>query len=161
LKSFSGLDESERQKIDIHDGLEQTLSLIEHQWHGDIEVVRDYSQLPMVDCCPGEMNQVFMNVLTNAAESIEGKGTITIRTTFRDGRIHIEIVDTGVGIEPDRLERLFDPGFSAEGPRVKAGLGLMVSLNIIRNHGGNIEVESWVGKGTTITIILPRQQLAA
>jgi signal transduction histidine kinase/Tfp pilus assembly protein PilF len=161
LKSFSGLDEGERKKIDIHDGLEQTLSLIEHQWRGNVEVVRDYRQLPLVDCCPGEMNQVFMNVLTNAADSIDGKGTITIRTTSRDGRIQIQIADTGVGIEPDRLESLFDPGFSAEGPRVKAGLGLLVSLNIIRNHGGNIEVNSRVGKGTTITIILPRQQMVA
>jgi len=161
LKSFSGLDEGEKKEVDIHDGLEQTLSLIEHQWSGDIEVVKNYSRLPLIDCCPGEMNQVFMNVLTNAAESIQGKGKITIRTAFRDGRIQIEIADTGVGIEPDRLEGLFDPGFSAEGPRVKAGLGLMVSLNIIRNHGGNIEVHSEVEKGTTFTIILPRSRMAA
>jgi two-component system NtrC family sensor kinase len=73
----------------------------------------------------------------------------------------IEIADTGVGIEPDRLEGLFDPGFSAEGPRVKAGLGLLVSLNIIRNHGGNIEVQSQVGEGTAITIVLPRPRMAA
>jgi len=161
LKSFTGLDAGERQQIDIHEGLENTLTLIEHQWRGDVNVVRDYGELPPIDCCPGEMNQVFMNVLTNAAESIDGMGTITIRTSLERECIRVEIADTGVGIAPEQMERLFDPGFSASGSRVKAGLGLLVSSNVVRRHGGDIEVQSEVGKGTTFTIILPRAELAA
>jgi signal transduction histidine kinase len=155
LKSFSRLDEGERQATDIHEGLESTLALLEHECGDRIEIIKEYGKLPAVNCRPGEMNQVFMNLLANAVESIEGEGEITIRTSARNGSVYIEVADTGAGIPRDRLERLFDPGFSHKGQRVKAGMGLLVSYNIVQKHGGKIEVASEVDKGTTFTVIVP------
>jgi len=155
MKSFSRLDEGERQQVDVHDGLESTLALLEYECKDRIGIVRNYGDVPLIDCCPGEMNQVFMNIFSNAIESIPGRGTITVSTSFRDGTIRIDISDTGSGIDPERLERLFDPDFTRRGPRVKVGLGLLVSLNIVRKHGGAIEVESEVGKGSRFTVVLP------
>jgi signal transduction histidine kinase len=161
MKSFSRLDEGVRQQVDVHHGLESTLALLEHEWKDRIEIVRDYGDVPTIDCCPGEMNQVFMNLFSNAIESIDGRGTINVRTSFHDGRIRIEIADTGSGIPAERLDNLFDPDFTRKGSRVKAGLGLLVSLNIVRKHGGTIDVKSVVGRGSRFTIILPLEESAS
>ena len=155
LKSFAHLDEAAYQKIDIHEGLEDTLTLLEHDFRDRIRVVREYGEPPKLTCNPGEVNQVFMNLLTNAAEAIRDRGTITIRTFEQDGDIHVQIIDTGVGISPRRREKLFDPGFAKKGARMKAGLGLFASANIVQKHEGRIEVESEVGKGSTFTVVLP------
>jgi signal transduction histidine kinase len=101
------------------------------------------------------MNQVFMNLLQNAAEAIKDSGTITIRTFEKDGNVHVEINDTGIGISPARRERLFEPAFAKKGSRMKAGLGLFTSANIVQKHNGRIKVDSEVGKGSTFTVILP------
>ena len=120
-----------------------------------IEIARNYGAIPSVDCYPGEINQIFMTVLSNAVESIIGEGSITIETSVANGKVRIEITDTGSGISKDRLKHVFDSGFSAKGSRVKAGMGLLVSLNIAHKHGGGIDVESEVGKGSCFTITLP------
>lgn len=158
LKSFIWLDGSERDTVDVHEGLDNALALLEHELGDRIEVVKEYGDLPAVECCVGEMNQVFMNLLTNAAEAIEGKGTITIRTFQEGENLHVEIEDDGAGIPTPRLETLFDPDFSSKGPRVKAGIGLFASLNIIRKHGGRIGVESEIGKGSKFTIVVPMEE---
>jgi signal transduction histidine kinase len=101
------------------------------------------------------MNQVFMNLLTNAKEAIDGKGTITVRTFEKKSRVHVEISDTGVGIPQTHMDRLFDPTLTKRGARVKAGLGLFTSYNILRKHKGDIEVQSEVGKGSTFTLVMP------
>jgi len=155
LKSFARLDESTFQKTDIHEGLESTLPLIEHECKEQISVVKEYGDIPQVVCYPGELNQVFMNLLTNAVQAIEGKGTITIRTFAENENVHIQIADTGVGIPPERMPRLFEPSFSQKNTRVKAGMGLFISYNIMQKHRGEIKVESEVGKGSTFTLILP------
>lgn len=158
LRSFIRLDGSEQTEVDIHDGLENTLALLESEFGNRIEIVKEYGELPVVDCCPGEINQVFMSLLTNAAEAIEGDGSIRIRTSKNNGDIRIAISDTGAGIAPDVQQHLFDPAFSTKGPRVKAGMGLLVCLNIVQKHGGRIDVDSEVGKGSTFTLVLPHDQ---
>jgi AhpD family alkylhydroperoxidase len=155
LKSFSRLDESLFQKACIHEGLDSTLTLLENELKDDITVVKEYGEVPLINCYPSELNQVFMHLLTNAVHALHGKGTITIRTFPKNDTIHVVISDTGVGILPDQKEGLFDPNFSKDGSRVKAGLGLFTSYNIVKNHNGHIEVESEVGKGSTFTVILP------
>jgi signal transduction histidine kinase len=153
--NFARLDEAEFDRVDIHQGLDNTLTLIQHEMKTGTTVVKAYGDIPKIACYPGELNQVFMHLLTNAAEAITGKGTITIRTFQENRNIQIQISDTGIGIAQDRIQHLFDPDFTKEGSRVKAGLGLFTSYNIIQKHRGEIRVESEVGKGSTFTIILP------
>jgi signal transduction histidine kinase len=153
LKKFISLDGGQREKVDIHEGLDSALALLENEIEGRITIVREYGEVEPVECCPAEINQVFMSLLTNAAEAIEGAGTITIRTSAADGEFRVAVTDTGTGMTPEVQEQLFDPAFSTKGARVKAGMGLLVSLNIVRNHGGRIEVASEPGRGSTFTVI--------
>jgi signal transduction histidine kinase len=157
LKAFAHLDEAAFQKVDLHEDLDNTLTLLEHEFGDRIEVLREYGEIPKVTCNPGEINQVFMNLLQNALEAIKDDGKISIRTFERDGKVHVQFIDTGTGISPRRRERLFDPAFAKKGSRMKAGLGLFTSANIMQKHGGRIEVESEVGKGSTFTVVLPVQ----
>ena len=157
LKSFTRLDGSERDVVDIHEGLDSTVALLENECRNRITVVKEYQELPPVDCYPGEINQVFMSLLSNAIEAIEGKGTITIRTAPSNSGIRVAISDTGVGIEDDARRHLFEPAFSTKGGRVKAGIGLFVSLNIVQKHGGRIDVDSAVGEGSTFAVMIPRR----
>ncbi len=156
LKSFTHLDEAIVQEMDLHEGLESTLTLMEHELKDRIRVVRNYGDIPNVFGRPGELNQVFMNLLTNATQAIQEEGTITIRTFVVDGKVHVEIADTGVGVPPEQMKTLFDPGFTKKGSRVKAGIGLFTSSHILQKHQGHIEVKTKVGEGSTFTVILPK-----
>lgn len=156
LKCFARLDESAFQRACIHEGLDSALTLLEHEFKDRIKVEKEYGDVPMIYCYPSELNQVFMHLLTNAVEAIRGKGIITIRTFVKDENVHVEIADTGIGILPDQKEGIFEPNFKKDGSRVKTGLGLFTSYNIVQNHKGHIEVESDVGKGSTFTVILPK-----
>ena len=155
LKGFAHLDGATYQEADLREGLENTLTLLERDFRDRINVVKKYGDIPKVVCNPGEINQVFMHLLTNAAETIKDKGTITVQTSEKDGHVQVQVVDTGAGISPKRLEKLFDPGFVKKGSRMKAGLGLFTSYSIVQRHHGRIEVESEVGKGSTFTVVLP------
>ena len=155
LKSFIRLDEASYQEVDIHEGLDSTITLLEHDFGARIEVVRDYGELPLVRCYPSELNQVFMNLLSNASQAIDGSGKITVRTNEQGGYVRVEFSDTGVGIPSEQLVTIFEPIISKKGSRVKAGMGLFTSYNIIQKHHGNIEVMSEVGAGTTFTVIIP------
>lgn len=155
LKRFISLDGGQRESVDIHEGLESALALLENEIAGRIEIVREYGNLPAVECCPGEINQVFMSLLTNAAEAIEESGTITVATTQKDGEFRVAITDTGSGMSPEVIGQLFEPAFGTKGDRVKAGMGLLVSQNIVHHHGGRIEVASEPGHGSTFTLIGP------
>jgi signal transduction histidine kinase len=155
LRRFSRLDEAEHQQADLHEGLDSTLALLQHQLKNRIEVVKDYGDIPEIDCYPNQINQVFMNVLVNAAQVIEGQGRITI-VTRRDGDcVTVSISDTGRGIAPEHMDRLFDPGFTTKGLGVGTGLGLSISYRIVQAHRGTIAVASEPGKGATFTIRLP------
>jgi len=155
LKNFTHLDKAELQRTDIIQGIENTLTVIKHELGDRISVVRRYGELPLVTGYPGELNQVFLNLLTNAAKAIEGEGTITITTEAGEGEVVVEVADTGVGIAPEQLDRLFDVGFTEGDDRVKMGWGLATVQQILRRHKGDIKVSSTVGEGSAFTVVLP------
>ncbi len=155
LRSFARLDEAEMKEADLHEGINDTLTLIHHDLKNRINVVKDYGDIPQIVCWPSRLNQVFLNILVNAAQAIPDKGEITIRTFQKDGKVHVIIGDTGEGISEDNLKKVFDPGFTTKGVRVGTGLGLSICYQIVQDHRGEIHVESRVGEGTTFTIILP------
>ncbi len=155
LKSFARLDEATFQRADLHEGLDATLTLVEHDFGERIDVVKDYGDVPPVTCNPAELNQVFLNLLTNAAEAIQEQGTITIRTSTEQGNALVRVIDNGVGLSPEQIQIIFDPSFRKTGSRVRAGMGLFVSYNIVQKHQGRIEVESTLGQGSTFTVTLP------
>jgi signal transduction histidine kinase len=155
LKSFARLDEAQIQKVDLHEGLESALTLIEPVLSERIHIEKEYGDIPRVSCHAAEINQVFMHLLTNAAQAIGAGGTITIRTRAVDDNVRVEIADTGPGISESQMRRLFDPTFSKKGTRVKAGLGLFTCSNIVGKHSGEIAVHSEMGQGSTFAVVLP------
>lgn len=155
LKSFAHLDEATIQETDLHESLDNTLTLLEHGIKDRIRVVKEYGDIPRVVCYPGELNQVFLNLLANAAQAIQGEGTIIIRTSVENGDVKVEIADNGVGIPTEQMPHLFEPSFTKTGSRVKAGLGLFTSFNIVQKHQGTINVRSKVGEGATFSVVLP------
>ena len=158
LRNFARLDEAERKRVDIHDGLESTLTLLHHKLKNRIEVVRQYGDLPEIECFPSKLNQVFMNLLVNAIHAIEDAGTITVKTEAVNDSVHITFADTGRGIEPQILSKIFDPGFTTKGVGVGSGLGLAICYQIVyEDHGGEIRVESTPQERTAFLIILPAQ----
>ncbi|NKB71891.1 MAG: HAMP domain-containing protein [Candidatus Latescibacteria bacterium] len=157
LKNFARLDEAEFQAVDLHEGIDSSLTLLESELKGRVEVVRQYGRLPLLLCYPGQLNQAFINILRNASQAIDQEGIITVRTDVLSGRVQVQIIDTGRGIPPDQLERIFEVGFSAGGSRVKMASGLSTVYNIVQRHGGEVSVESQLGQGTTVTVQLPLQ----
>ena len=160
LRNFSRLDEAEFQRVDIHEGIESTLTLLGSRIGDDISVVKEYAHLERVYCSPRQLNQVFMHLLQNAIEAIDGSGTITIRTGGTDDGIYIRVSDTGRGIPTDQLERIFDFDFRATGERMKMGFGLATDYRIVQDHHGEIHMESEVGKGTDVTVSLPIEMVS-
>jgi two-component system NtrC family sensor kinase len=140
---------------DIQMGLEDTLALLQHELKHGINIKRNYGNVPPFACYPGQLNQVFLNILINARQAIGTRGEINITTHHEDARAFIEIADNGSGIPSEHLSRIFDPGFTTKGVGVGSGLGLSICYQIIRDHHGEINVTSEVGKGTTFTLILP------
>lgn len=156
LRLFSRLDEAELKKIDIHEGLESTLRLLSRYYmSGRITLRRDYAALPLVDCYAGQLNQVWMNLLVNAAQAVCDHGEVLIRTRLVEERVAVIISDTGGGIAPEHLSKIFDPFFSTKPVGEGTGLGLSITYGIVERHGGSIHVESQLGRGTTFTVILP------
>ena len=157
LRTFSRLDEAEIKKIDIHAGMDATIRLLSQYYNSNhIILTRDYGDLPLVDCLAGQINQVWMNLLTNAAQAIgPGQGEVRIETRVENGNLAVRISDNGTGINAEDLMRVFDPFFTTKPVGEGTGLGLSISYGIIERHGGNISVESTPGKGTTFTTLIP------
>ncbi len=155
LKSFAHVDEAELKYANINEGIESTLNIVWNELKYKAEVVKEYGELPDIECYPQQLNQVFMNLLVNAAQAIEERGQIRIRTYSDGGRVYVQISDTGVGIPKENLSRIFEPFFTTKEVGKGTGLGLSMSYGIIKKHGGKIDVQSQVGKGTTFTIELP------
>ncbi len=158
LKDFSHVGAVEWQWADLDRGLDSTLNIVNNEIKYKATVVKEYGKLPPIECLPLELNQVFMNMLVNAAHAIETQGQITIRTGHKDKEVWIEFIDTGSGISPENLKRIFDPFFTTKPVGKGTGLGLSLSYGIVQKHQGRIEVESIVGQGTTFRIWLPVQQ---
>jgi signal transduction histidine kinase len=155
LRNFARLDEAELQEADLHEGLDSTLILLDHVLKNRIEVRRDYGALPRVKCYPNQLNQVFMNVISNAAQAIEGKGVIDIETRLQGDEVCVLVRDSGNGISAVDLEKIFNPGFTTKGVGVGTGLGLSISYNIVERHGGRFQVKSQPDEGTSFGILLP------
>jgi signal transduction histidine kinase len=153
--NFARLDGAEFDKVDINHSIDNTLTLMQPEIKGGTSIVKEYGDIPKIACYPGELNQVFMNLLTKSAQTIGAQGKITIRTYVDKGELHIQIADTGSGISRERLKGLFDPGFRKKGSTIKADLGLFSSYNIVKKHKGRINVESELGKGSSFTVVLP------
>ena len=155
LKSFARLDHSRLELLDIHEGLESTLTLLNHLLRDRIIVHRRYGDLPRIRCYASEINQVFANLLTNAVQAIEQSGSISLTTRLASEFAVIEIADTGAGIKPEHLHRIFDPGFTTKGVGVGLGLGLAIAYRIVEKHRGSILVHSILHQGSTFEIRLP------
>lgn len=162
MKTFARVDQAEFKHIDIHETIDAGLNILRSELRRKAEVVKEYGELPPVGCFPQKISQVFMNLLMNAVQAIEEKGTITVATRYAEtGRraddryVEIRITDTGKGIPKDNLSKIFDPFFTTKPVGQGTGLGLSIAYDIIKAHGGNILVESGEGKGTTFLVRLP------
>ncbi len=156
LKDFSHVDISDEWHFsDLHIGLDSTLNIVNNEIKYKANVVKEYGELPEVECLSSQLNQVFMNLLVNAAHAIEERGTITIRTGSKGDEVWVEIADTGKGIAPEHIKKIFDPFFTTKPIGKGTGLGLSLSYGIVQKHHGRIEVQSEVGKGTTFRVWLP------
>ncbi|MEN6585538.1 MAG: bacteriohemerythrin [Sulfuricella sp.] len=158
LKDFSHVDESTWQLADVEKGMDSTLNVVTNEIKYKAEVVKEYGGLPEVECMPSQINQVFMNLLVNAAQAIEEQGVITIRSGRSGDEVWMEVADTGKGIAPELINRIFDPFFTTKPVGKGTGLGLSLSYGIVQKHGGRIEVKSEVGKGTAMRVWLPLRQ---
>lgn len=155
LKEFSHTDSGEWQWADLHACMESTLNVVWNELKYRTEVVKEYGAVPLVYCIPSQINQVIMNLLTNAAQAIPEHGTITLRTGQAGDEAWFEISDTGVGIPPEHLHRVFEPFFTTKPVGKGTGLGLSLSFGIVHKHAGRIEVDSVMGRGTTFRVWLP------
>jgi len=155
LRSFARLDEAEFKQVDIHEALDSCLELIPPDTIGAVQVFKEYGEMPPIQAFAGRLNQVFMTLLNNAFESLKGEGTLTITTAFDGKEASISIADTGRGIAPDQLDRIFDIHFKAGEKRIKAGFPIAGCHSIVSQHHGDIKVASQVGRGSTFTITLP------
>ncbi len=154
LRHYIRVEKDYQSSYDLHEAIDSTLSLIEGL--GDrITIHKEYNDIPKVHCSPGQINQVFVNILKNAAEFIEGEGHIWITTSQEAENVVITICDDGKGIQPDNLSKVFDPFFTTKPVGSGTGLGLSLSYGIIEQHGGSITVKSELDKGTTFTLCLP------
>jgi signal transduction histidine kinase len=162
LKDFSRVqDDSDWQWVNLHQGIDATLNIVNNEVKYRADVVKQYGDLPEIECLPSEINQVVMNIVVNAAHAIgPARGTITIRTEAVGDHAVLEISDSGCGIPKENLSRIFDPFFTTKPIGKGTGLGLSLSYGIIQKHRGQIEVESEPGKGTTFRITLPIRHAA-
>lgn len=155
LKSFAQPGKNEKIPVDINHGLESTLNVVKKELQNKTTITMDLGEIPMVEGYPQKLNQVFMNILANAAQAIKEKGQIKIQTKTERHDVIISISDTGCGIEKKNLIKIYDPFFTTKEVGEGTGLGMHISYNIIQEHNGTIDVKSQVGKGTIFTITLP------
>ncbi|MDP2109767.1 MAG: ATP-binding protein [Thiobacillus sp.] len=159
LKDFSHVDTSnELQWTNLHSGIDSTLNIVWNEIKYKAEVNKTYGDIPDIKCLPSELNQVFMNMLVNAAHAIDERGVITIRTGREGDQVWVEIADNGKGIKAEHIKRIFDPFFTTKPVGKGTGLGLSLSYSIVQKHNGHIDVNSEVGKGTAFRVWLPIQQ---
>lgn len=157
LKNFSHVDSGNLEWANLESGLDSTLNVVWNELKYKAKVVKEYGNIPQIECYPSQLNQVFMNLLVNAAHAIEEHGIVTIRTGHDENNVWVEIEDTGKGIPVELQRRIFEPFFTTKPVGKGTGLGLSLSYGTVKKHGGHIEVSSEVGKGSTFRVVLPRQ----
>lgn len=162
LQSFSRMDQNIMTDVNLIKGLESTLRIIQAKYKNEISFVTDYLPIPDICCWPAKLNQVFMNILLNSCQAIverknsdAGAGRLKISTYCNSGKIFIVFNDNGIGMDQEALSQVFDPFYSTKPVGEGTGLGMSISYGIIRNHDGEIEVNSFPGEGTSITVSLP------
>jgi len=163
MKNFAHPGDGRKKGVDINQSLANTITVAKNEWKYVADVVEDYGEIPIVSCLAGDINQVFLNIIVNAAHAIGdvvgntcGKGIITVSTREVDGNVVIRISDTGTGIPPENRDKIFDPFFTTKEVGRGTGQGLAIAHDIVvERHGGSIDVESEVGRGTTFVITLP------
>ena len=155
LRTFSRLDEGTIKTVDIHESIESVLLFLRHKMEDRIQVERQYAATNSLTCLAGELNQVLMNVIGNAIDSIEGVGTIHVGTTEHSGHFVITVRDSGKGIPQEIRDRIFDPFFTTKPVGSGTGLGLAISYGIVKAHHGSIEFSSEEGKGTEFVVKIP------
>lgn len=156
LKDYSRVDNSEFEKADIHACLDSTINVAANELRYKADVVKEYGDIPLINCFPHQLNQVFMNLLVNAAQAMDEHGKITIRTQVEEDQwLLIQVSDNGRGVDPENIQKLFEPFFTTKPVGEGTGLGLSLSYSIIQNHLGDLSVDSELGKGTCFTIKLP------
>jgi signal transduction histidine kinase len=160
LKDFSRLDRAPVDSFDVNAGIEKTLTIARNIIKHKAEVVRNFGELPPIECSPSKINQVFLNLITNAAQAIEDQGEIKITTETKSDEVMISISDNGCGIPVENLSKIRDPFFTTKEVGSGTGLGLSIVEDIVRSHGGRLLIESEVGVGSTFCVVLPIRQAA-
>ena len=158
LKTFARKDEDHYKQTDLRPGLEATIKILHPELRDRITLHREYGIRDTVEIIPGQLNQVFMNLLQNAIHAIPAKGTIWVKSWEEADRVFISVRDSGQGIRKEHLGRIFEPFFTTKEVGQGTGLGLSLSYRIIENHGGKIEVQSEEGKGAEFIVTLPKRQ---
>jgi two-component system, NtrC family, sensor kinase len=162
LKDFSRLDRAKEDSFDVREGIEKTLTITHNLWKYGVEVVREFDDVPEILCSPSKINQVCINLITNAVQAMDGKGTLTVRTRHEGDWVALEVEDTGCGIPAENLARIMDPFFTTKPVGQGTGLGMSIVQKIVDDHAGRVDVHSEVGVGTRFTIRLPiRRDTAA
>jgi len=155
LKTFARKDKDETSLINLQGVLDEVLNILNNELKYTCEIAKEFEAIPLVKCNPQKLGQVFMNLLLNAKQAIDGKGKITIRTYKKDDYVCVDIVDTGRGIPPEIMNEIFLPFFTTKPVGLGTGLGLSISYDILKSYQGEIKVQSEVGKGSTFTVVLP------
>jgi signal transduction histidine kinase len=163
LRNFSRLDEGDLKAADVNEGLRSTLAVLSPHVRDKVKIDLDLGGLPAIECYPGKLNQVFMNILTNAAQACktvhpEGGGLITVRTRTEGEHVEVLITDNGPGFTAEVKNRMFEPFYTTKGVGEGTGLGLSIAYGIIEKHEGSIDAESAPGEGATFRILLPIQR---
>ena len=155
LKNFSRLDENDAKSVNLNEGLDSTLLILHNEFKNRVEVVKEFGDIPPIVCFPGKINQVFMNILSNAGQAIEEKGVITVKSWQEGAWVNVSIRDNGKGMPEEVRKRIFEPFYTTKDVGKGTGLGLSISYGIVENHGGKITVSSEEGVGTEFLITLP------
>jgi signal transduction histidine kinase len=156
LRDFARLDESDLQEVDLNTGIETTVHILQAQAkRNDVALVMEFTKIPPVACYPAKINQVVLNLVANAIDACSSGGQVTVRTSQKPEGAVIQVLDTGCGIDPAIRDRIFDPFFTTKPPGKGTGLGLSISYQIVRDHGGTIEIDSTPGRGTCFSVRLP------
>ena len=160
LKDFSRLDRAQQGQFNVNDGMEKTLLITKNKLKNKVTVHKHFGEVPSIFCSPSQINQVFLNLITNAADAIEDQGEVVVRTWEEDGKVRISVADSGCGIPEDVMDKIRDPFFTTKEVGKGTGLGLSIVDRIVNAHHGELSIESEPGKGTVITVTLPQESAA-